>query len=229
MPNIEIIPAVLPTSFDELREKLKIIATFAKSAQLDVVDGMFDDNITWPYVRDEQWSEVRDLKIVRETTAPQLFLEAHLMVQKPHELGHALIQSGVRRVIAHAEVFPSPHDIGECIHGWRVAGAEVGIALLLNTPLERVGAIIKEVDVVQVMGIAEIGAQGHAFDPRALDRVRELRLAYPKLTIGVDGGVNERNIHGLMLAGVNRCAVGSAIVKAVDPARAYTLLQEAVV
>jgi ribulose-phosphate 3-epimerase len=176
----------------------------------------------------EQWSQLDRLAQEKLPHASDLFLEAHLMVQKPKELGHVLIRAGVRRILAHVEAFSTESDMGECLHSWRIAGAEVGLAIVLDTPLERMSRIMQEVDTVQVMGIAHIGVQGNPFDPRSLDRVREIRLKYPSLMIEVDGGVTERTIRGLMLAGVNRCAVGSAIIAAADPIRAFHSLREAV-
>jgi thiamine monophosphate synthase len=70
------------------------------------------------------------------------------------------------------------------------------------------------------------GHQGEPFDPdqKALFLVERLHRRYPTLPIQVDGGVNESNIRDLVTAGATRLAVGSAIVKAEDPAAAYRRL-----
>ena len=54
-----------------------------------------------------------------------------------------------------------------------------------------------------------------------LERIREAKAAYPELPITVDGSVNHATLPELLAAGVDRLIVGSAIVKAEDPAAAY--------
>ena len=75
------------------------------------------------------------------------------------------------------------------------------------------------------MGIAEIGEQGHTFDERSIERVSELRDAYPNVPISVDGGVDKGNAGALVAAGASRLAVGSAIWNSGDPAAAFEALR----
>ena len=46
--SIPIVPAIVPKSIENIREIIAKIP-FAHEVQLDLVDGKFDDDITWPY------------------------------------------------------------------------------------------------------------------------------------------------------------------------------------
>ena len=218
MSQIEIIPAVLVKSREELFSVSKKLQPFATALQLDVVDGVFDDDIAWPYIAPNM---LDDISNVRLPHADELFWEADLMVKNPRTLGEQLIGIGVRRIIAHIEAFTDDDAAREAFEVWGHAGARVGVSIRLETPIAAVEGVFYDVEMIQVMGIAEIGAQGHAFDERALVRVRELRNRFPQAIISVDGGVNATNATALVVAGANRLVVGSAILKANDPRAAY--------
>jgi pentose-5-phosphate-3-epimerase len=77
------------------------------------------------------------------------------------------------------------------------------------------------------MSVASIGLQGGNFDPRAIERVREISQRYPNRIIAVDGGINENTIGELVKAGATRFNVGSAIMKDPNPIDAYTRVKAA--
>jgi pentose-5-phosphate-3-epimerase len=108
---------------------------------------------------------------------------------------------------------------------WRLSGArEIGIAVLMDTPLSAIMPYASLCDEILVMTIATVGKQGIPFDERGIARVRELRERLPRMTIAADGGISEKNIHQLAEAGASRFCIGSAIEKQSDPAAAYTQL-----
>ena len=45
----EIIPAVLPKRFSDIAQALDALAGVAPVVQIDIVDGVFAPNTTWPY------------------------------------------------------------------------------------------------------------------------------------------------------------------------------------
>ena len=56
---IEIIPALMPRTFEELRESAERFIGIAPIVQLDVMDGIFVSEKSWPY--SEQKKDLRDL------------------------------------------------------------------------------------------------------------------------------------------------------------------------
>ena len=69
------------------------------------------------------------------------------------------------------------------------------------------------------------GFYGSKFIPEVMNKVTELRKSYPKLKIGVDGGINETKIAEIARFGVDDIYVGSAIFLRPHPAESYRHLQ----
>lgn len=232
---IEIIPTnTCPRDFAEMSKRSEFFSGFAEWVQLDISDGAFTAERSWPY-GDGQWAELESLAAgaLELPSAPRLKYETHLMVEEPRELGMRLAEAGIVRIIGHVEAFADGREILSALDAWRSAGPakggagamEVGLALLLDTPLPVLEPMIAACDVVQVMSIATLGAQGAPYDARAVVRIKELHKKYPELVIEVDGGVSEKNIAELAAAGATRFGVGSAITKAPDPKAAYLNLK----
>ena len=227
MNVIEIVPTnTCPPNLSELTSSSRAIAAFSKDVQLDISDGVFTNVRSWPY-GEGQWAEVESMASSSLPLSEILTYEIHLMVEDPVRIGALLARAGSRRIIAHTEVFADADGVSEAFALWRKAGArEIGLAILIETPLSALEPHISHCDVVQVMSITTLGSQGASYDARAVSRIEELHLKYPSLTIEVDGGVGESNIKDLARAGARRFGVGSAIMKAADPAAAYTHLKD---
>ncbi len=222
--TIEIIPTnTCPSTLAELAIVSESIAAYAPWVQLDVSDGSFTPVISWPYA-DGQWTELERMAARGETLphADRLSYEAHLMVDDPVRPGELLARIGCARIIAHRESFTDAKAVREAYAIWKSAGAsEVGCALMIETPLDKIASLVSESNVVQLMSIACLGAQGAAYDVRVLERIAALHTEYPNLCIEVDGGVSMEHIAALVRAGARRFGVGSAIAKADNPSIAY--------
>ena len=208
--HAEIIPTIVPASSADVLEWSEKFAGFAPWIQIDIGDGIFVSNKTW-FPTQEYVLPFTD----------KVAYEVHLMVQSPREIGMQFIRSGCRRIIGHVEVFPSENKARAAIDNWKGQGAEAGLSLLIDTPLEILEPLVSACDVVLLMAIATLGKQGATFDERIYERVRELHTKYPDLTIAIDGGVSAKNIKALVEAGASRFSVGSAISHSPDPAVAY--------
>jgi ribulose-phosphate 3-epimerase len=230
MNNIEIIPAVMPERFSDIEKNVDMVAPFASWVQMDIMDGVFVPATSWPYGND-QWGEVERLAH-GELVLPHkgvLHYEAHLMVSDPERIGELLARGGVERIVMHAETLDSI-DVSGMSAAWRAAGAkEIGIALLLDTPVSVLIQYIDLIQFVQVMGIEKVGFQGESLSPHVVQKIKSIQNVYPQMRIECDGGVNASNIGDIVAAGVSRIVVGSAIVKAEDPQAAYAALQNTVV
>ena len=214
--KIEIIPAVLPKDFFELKDKLELIKDVAKTAQIDVCDGQFVPTATWPYKRQDDSYE----KILREEDGlpgwEKLLFEIDLMVNYPERIVEEWVTAGATRIIIHVE---AKGDVAEAIRILKDR-VEIGLALGMQTPIEAIVPYIGDIASVQLMGIDNIGLQGQAFDIKVVDKVRAIRAAYPDLMISVDGGVSLETAALLVEAGVNRLVVGSAIFNSDNPIEA---------
>jgi ribulose-phosphate 3-epimerase len=214
MFNTEIIPAIMPQSFDDIREKSSRVAGLVEVVQLDLMDGVFVPEKTWPYISSSSVDDVSDE--IGLPTINGLSFEIDLMVDEPEAAALTWARAGARRVIIHIE---NAHRITECITTCRKEfgnTVEVGIAQNIETPYEAIASHIGSVDFVQCMGISRIGYQGLPFDERVIPKIEDLRALHPELIISVDGGVNFESAPHLIKAGANRLVSGSAIFGSSD-------------
>ncbi|MEK7227382.1 MAG: hypothetical protein AAB641_00635 [Patescibacteria group bacterium] len=126
--------------------------------------------------------------------------EAHLMVESPEKIAGKWLERGAKRIIVH--------KVDESIIKCR-DGAEVGLGVEIDKPLEKFSPFLDFVDFIHLMSIEEIGEQGHPFDERIFARIKEVKEKFPQLPISVDGGINLNNYKRLQEAGATRLIVGS--------------------
>ena len=224
--DIEIIPAVIPKSFADLEAHVSVVRMVAKMIQVDIVDGRFAHNKTWPY-KDRGTFE----KIVSEEHGlpfwDDLDFEFDLMIQDPHLEIKQFIQAGGSRMVVHADAPGAVEGLRALADSRGEGGAfaiTAGLALLPSMQPDVLESFEGLFDYIQVMGITQVGHQGEKFEPHATALIERLRRRYPELIIQVDGGVNLENVRSLVAAGANRLVVGSAIFGADNPEEAYKAL-----
>lgn len=216
-----IVPAILPTSREDLEGKLAMLEGLVDTVQIDIVDGKFAETTTWPYT-DESDEFAR--RVAEGSSLPYLGTfryEVDLMVQNAEEVTGLWIASGVQRLVVHAE---STTVLPQIISDLQVKYGHAkdftpdllsfGLSIGNDTDLSTLEPYIKDIDFVQFMGIANIGKQGEPFDERVLERVRTFRRLHPEMTIQVDGAVSLETAPKLLSAGVDRLVVGSALFRA---------------
>ena len=208
----EVIPAILVRTFAELKDRISRVEGRVRTAQIDVMDGVFVPNYTWPYESHasalDDGSSAGDIDDL-DKLETKLALEIHLMVVNPEEQLHEwLIHGEVKRVLIHPE---STQKLETCLDIVRDAKREVGLALHLETPLEVLTHIMDRVSHVQLMGIAKTGFGGQPFDERVIPRVRKLRAMYPHCTIAVDGGISRETGPRVIAAGGDVLVAGSVL------------------
>jgi len=216
----EIIPAIIPKSFSDLTEKLSLVTGLVPFVQIDVLDGKFTPEKSWPNIGG---TDPDFIKIIREEEGfpywEEIDFEVDLMVSDPEAVLQQWISAGAKRIIPHYESFKDESVVLEFTQEFQnqyggdgsFTALELGIALNIETPSDVLEAIIENIDFVQCMGIARIGYQGEPFDERVLDKIREIHDRYPDLPISVDGGVNLSTASALVEAGATRLVAGSAI------------------
>lgn len=225
--TIEIVPTnTSPATLTELSHSTEFLKELSPWIQLDLADGVFVPVVSWPY-QSGQWEELENL--TRGTKLPfsdSIHYEVHLMVQEPMQIGELLARAGAKRILGHIEALGNHGNVHKAFAAWKGAGvAEVGLAVLMETPVSDILPLVPQCNVVQLMSIAALGRQGAPYEPGVIERIQQLHEAYPELTIEVDGGVSLTNIADLARAGASRFGVGSAITKADDPAAAYQALK----
>lgn len=210
---IPIVPAIIPKSAEEILAVLPRLS-FALEIHVDVVDGKFVPDISWPYLPVGIPTEVR-------AETDKFTLEVDLMVEDPLLAAETWVAAGADMLVFHTEHI-SPEALMRFAESTKIS---IGIAVVNDTSLEVLETYLEAADYVQLMGIAKVGAQGQPFDERVLERISELKKRHPTLTISIDGSVNRKTIARLTQAGADRFICGSAIVGDTNPQAAYLELQ----
>ena len=213
----EIIPALMPKSFADLEKYADQFHGLVDIVQVDVMDGKFVPEISWPYTEDGVLDPIF-LEIVKQerklSQQDSLNYEFDLMVTNPEKTIESWVKTGVKRIIFHVESIKDKKLFWESISRIKNGqDVEIGLAVDIETPNEEIYPHIEKIDFVQCMGIAQIGFQGQPFDKQVLHKITDLRKRFPELIISVDGGVSLETAPLLISAGVNRLVAGSAILK----------------
>jgi len=226
MTNIEIIPAIMPKDYEHLDETMNLFVGVVPLVQLDIMDGKFVPERTWPYPleRNPDFSAIVD----QEKGMPaweDMNFEVDLMIENPELAVTKWVSAGASRIIVHVESMKDFEIVRNSVPEGLI---ELGLAVNTATPLSAIEPYLDRIDFVQCMGIAKIGFQGEAFDERVLDHVRALRASYPNLPISIDGSVNFDTAKRLVDAGATRLVSGSAILEADDFTQAIARLEDLV-
>lgn len=221
---IEIIPAIMPKDYEHLDEMMSLFVGVAPLVQLDIMDGKFVPERTWPYPRDPHFEAISK----EEEGMPrweEIDFEADLMISDPELAVPKWVSAGANRVIVHVESMKDFEVIRAAVPEGMI---ELGLAINNDTPLSILDPYLDRIDFVQCMGIAQIGFQGQPFDERVVERVRTLRAMKPEMPISVDGSVNFDTARILADAGATRLVSGSAILEADDFTQAVAQLKNLV-
>ena len=223
--SLEIIPAILEKDSAKLKEKIKSLKGSFSWLQLDLGDGNFVPKTFWD-------------KEAFKKTKGSFNWEAHLMVENPRAFIDDLKEVGFKRIIFHIEPFfqvrkkTREFDVNNLIR--RIRGIEgiqerieVGIAINPGTSPNHIVAYVERIDEVLILSVNP-GKQGQQFNPQVLAKINFLKNLKPDLKIGVDGGINDKNIREISLAGADRVYVGSYLWQNDNLERAINKLKSAI-
>jgi len=225
----EIIPAILTSSFEDIGKKVRDISNVSPWVQVDIVDGIYADNKTWPFLKNDD-PDLADL-VQEKKSLPEwesVSYEFDLMVDNPRALADTFVMAGASRIIVHYSSFKDEQERSVFLKDFKKKynlpeplSVELGLAIGTDINIEEILKYKDTIDFVQLMGIDRIGVQGERFNEKTIERVAELRKLIPELVIQVDGGVGEEHIKALIDAGASRLTEGSTIWSAEDPEEEY--------
>ncbi|MDI6826697.1 MAG: ribulose-phosphate 3-epimerase [Candidatus Aenigmarchaeota archaeon] len=208
MKTIEIVPAILVKTVDELNERVKEVEPHVKRIQLDIMDGIFVPNKTI------QPEDMNNFKI-------KLMKEAHLMVEDNEKYVEDFLNLGFDMIIVHYE---SCKDIPAIIKKVKEKGKKIALAINPPTPLSAIKDYLDDLDMVLIMAVNP-GFSGQGFDSSVLSKIRELRSMRKDLDIQVDGGIKVGTARLAAKAGANIFASCSGIYNFEDKKKAIEALK----
>jgi len=205
----------MPRTFDDIKEHVEKVRGAVSSVQIDIMDGLFVSEKSWPFFDDKNLKE-------RLPYADEIIYSADLMIINTAEQVQGWALRGFRQIIVH---IGSTKDVGGIMDVARSNTMEVGIAFTASTTEEMVSPWVEQADFIQCMGIERIGYQGEPFNEKVLPLIQNLREKYPSAVLQVDGGVNLITAPKLAEAGASRLVVGSALWKSGNPKGVLEQLQ----
>jgi ribulose-phosphate 3-epimerase len=196
-----IAPSILSADFTKLGDEIKSVENAgADWIHIDVMDGHFVPAITMgPIIT----------KAARSNTS--LPLDVHLMIENPDLYIPDFAKAGATLISVHVEACAHLNRTIQLIKKFKT---KAGVALNPSTPLSSLEWILEFVDFVLIMSVNP-GFGGQAFIPNSIDKIRVLRKMIKErglsTLIEIDGGVNEKNIEEISIAGADAFVAGSAI------------------
>ena len=159
----------------------------------------------------------------------EMFLDVHLMIEKPGRYVEAFAKAGADLLTVHLEA-DMPPALHAALAEMDRLGVKKGIALRPITAAEAVIPYLREdgVDLILVMTV-EPGFGGQSFMADQLPKIRAVRRYIqqyrPECRLEVDGGVNAETARQVVEAGADVLVAGSAVYGAPDPAAAIAALR----
>jgi len=206
---MKIVPAILAENFDDFTALLAQAESFTDYVQIDIMDGVFVESKSFP------------VEGINEVATPLIF-EVHLMVKDPLSTMSKITHRGLRKVIFH---FEAVTDHCTLISEIRRRGFVPGMAVNPETGTDRFEKVIGSVDTLLFLTVDPC-CYGRPFRPEVLEKIAEVKKAFPDKVIAADGGVSLENLKGFHDIGTDYVCVGSRIFLKGDAGTNYRLFLE---
>jgi len=205
-----ICPTITTDNAAVYKQQIEQTLTYAHRIHIDLADGMFTRN---------RLTEIEDVWWPGGVRA-----DLHVMYQNPFDHLETLVALRPQLIIVHAEAEGDFMHFAAAAHHY---GIEVGVALLPETPVSAIQPALEVIDHVLIFS-GNLGHFGGHADLGLLGKVQQLKDLKPRLEIGWDGGVNDKNAKLLAMGGVDVLNAGGYLHGAMAPQTAYATLRAAI-
>ena len=199
--NLIIAPSLLAANFSRLdREVQRINRSNAEWIHLDVMDGHFVPNLSFG---------PDTIKSLRPLT--ELYMDVHLMCERPEILIESFVKSGADSITIHAELDNRVKDLL-----WQVRSCDVKVGLAINPPtsFETTLPFLDVIDLLLIMTVNP-GFGGQSFIPEVLPKIEAAKRFRKEkglnFRIEVDGGINPDTGSQCTQAGADTLVAGSSL------------------
>lgn len=205
--SVLVAPSLLASDFANLEREVRMInESEADWIHIDIMDGVFVPNLSM------------GLPVVEAIKRhARKVMDVHLMIVNPERYIEAFRQAGADVITIHIEACPHLYRNLEEI---RRSGAKAGVAINPHTPASSLEMVIRQVDVVNVMGVNP-GFGGQKIIATTFEKIRQIkdmiRKTGSEALIEIDGGVNQDNAGRLIEAGTDVLVAGNFVFSSSDP------------
>lgn len=196
---MEVIPTILTADIEELKQKLAYLKGKGGWVQVDVIDGKFADNKTFP------------LEALNDSFDESFYWDLHLMVDNPFSWIERCSLVFAQRISAHIERMGSQVDFIDRV---KSEGIQAGLGVDLLTPIADLNPdAVYNADMVLLLSV-KAGFPGQKFDSSVMAKLDELITLREDLQasfqIGMDGGIKKEHLPFLEQSGVDIVYMGTS-------------------
>ena len=203
-----IAPSILSANFQNLSNDIKkILSTNTQILHIDIMDGIFVDNISIGQ---------QIIKSIRLLSNKFIF-DAHLMIINPIKHIDSLIKAGVNHITFHYESLKNHLKIIQIINKIKTyKNITIGIAINPKTKYEKIIKYLSMIDLLLIMTVNP-GYDSQNIIEESIKKIYHLQQYIInkniKIFIEIDGGININNINMISSLGANILVSGSNIFK----------------
>lgn len=211
---IKISPSILSCDFSNMKEDIKTISNLVEYLHIDVMDGVFVNNIS---------IGIPVVKALRPHF--DIVFDTHLMIVNPKKYIKEFATAGSDIITFHLEATENAMEVIDLIHSYNV---KAGLSIKPKTDVLELTPYLDKVELILIMSV-EPGFGGQKFDPIALEKIAWLKKQKEEhgytYEIEVDGGINDETGKLCKDMGVDVLVSGSYIFNKEDRESAINSLR----
>ena len=208
----KVIPTVFAKTKNEFDDRFNKLKKISRDIQIDIMDGKFVSN------KSIGLDKLPDMKHINA--------EAHLMVNDPENYFEILKKKHIKKVLFHYESFNDLSTVKRIFSEARKLQLTVFLVFNPETSFRTIISVIENIGSlkgIMLMGVTP-GKENQELNKTVLRKIKNIKRD-KKITIQVDGGVNDETALILKNAGADIINTGSYVSRSKNPEESLKKLE----